>query len=245
VTPGSVTQLAILVVFVLPGVVYQVVRARLAGPSPENQDTTNKVLRALAASVVLVSLYMIVLGPTMVRVFTRTGADHGWWVVQHPRQTGVLVGVFLMLVPALAALLVVARWSLAARVAGHRSRFPLSLIGGSLERLEVRAQGRAGIRYDPTPTAWDWAVDHAATFTGFVRVRTSDGQWRGGVFGAGSYFSTYPEPPAIFVEQAWQLDESGAFVAEQDLSRGAWLPCVDATTVEFTGVQVETESVTP
>ena len=43
--------MAILIVFVLPGVVYQVVRARLAGASPENQDTTNKALRALGPRV--------------------------------------------------------------------------------------------------------------------------------------------------------------------------------------------------
>ncbi len=56
-TPSTATQLAILVTCVLPGIVYQAVRARLAGEAPQNRDTTNKILRALAASVVLVSVY--------------------------------------------------------------------------------------------------------------------------------------------------------------------------------------------
>jgi hypothetical protein len=91
-TPGTITQLAILIVFVLPGVVYQVVRARLAGASPENQDTTNKVLRALAASVVLVSAYMVVLGPSLVMALGHTGKKHDRWVVVHPREAGLLSG---------------------------------------------------------------------------------------------------------------------------------------------------------
>ena len=254
-TPGTITQLAILIVFVLPGVVYQVVRARLAGASPENQDTTNKVLRALAASVVLVSAYMIAAGPALVRAFGHTGKHHDRWVVVHPREAGVLVGLLIFVVPAGAAFAVAARWSAAARLANVKDRGPLGwdfllqrspvrFINGQLGALGVRASGKSGLRYDPTPTAWDWGVDHAATFQGFVRVKTKDGQWQGGVFGEGSYFSSYPEPPGVFVEQAWQLDESGAFLQEQDLSRGAWIPCQEAMTVEFTSLGPGSEATT-
>jgi hypothetical protein len=214
---------------------------------PENQDTTNKVLRALAASVVLVSAYMVVLGPSLVMALGHTGKKHDRWVVVHPREAGLLVGLLIFAIPASAAFGVAARWAGAAKVANLKDRGPLgqprvsqwwiaSLVNASLAALAVRASGKAGIRYDPTPTAWDWSVDHAATFQGFVRVKTKDGQWQGGVFGEGSYFSSYPEPPGVFVEQAWQLDENGTFLAEQDLSRGAWIPCQEAMTVEFTNL---------
>ncbi len=247
-TPGTITQLAIVIVFVLPGIVYQVVRARLSGASPENQDSTNKILRALAASIVLVSIYMIMVGPSIVKAFGYVGANHQRWVAVNPRLAGSYVGVFIFVVPAAAAFIIAARWSLAAQVAGAHERGLLSpsgwlaqtrgghLLNGQLASLGSKASGKAGLRYDPTPTAWDWATDHAAAFQGFVRVKTKDGQWQGGVFGQGSYFSTFPEAPAIFVEQAWQLDDSGTFQAEQDLSRGTWIPCHEAITVEFTSL---------
>lgn len=242
-TPGTITQLAILIVFVLPGVVYQVVRARLAGASPENQDTTNKALRALAASVVLVSAYMIAVGPELVQAFGHAGQHHDRWVVVHPREAGFLVGVLIFGIPAVAAFTVAKRWAIAARIANMKRRGPLGhrllgqsrlggYVNGELDALGLRASGKSGLLYDPTPTAWDWGVDHAATSRGFVRVKTKDG-WQGGVFGDGSYFSSYPEPPAIFVEQAWQLDESGTFFQAQDRSRGAWIACEEASTVEF------------
>jgi hypothetical protein len=191
---------------------------------------------------------MIVVGPTIIRAFGDTGPRHQSWFVENPRQAGLYVGLLIFAVPATSAFVVVARWSLAARVADIAGRGPLEPSGtlgrrglgralnAMLATMASRASGKGGLRYDPTPTAWDWATDHAATFQGFVRVKTKDGQWQGGVFGEGSYFSTFPEAPAIFVEQAWQLDDTGTFLAEQDLSRGTWIPCHEAITVEFTNV---------
>jgi Family of unknown function (DUF6338) len=63
--------------------------------------------------------------------------------------------------------------------------------------------------------------------------RTGIGYWKGGAFARGSYFTTYPESPAIFVEVAWQLDEDGEFVTEQLGTSGAWIPCAEALVVGF------------
>ena len=250
-TPSTVTQLLILVVFVMPGVVFQVVRARLAGESPQNQDTTNKILRALAASAALVSVYLILLGPGIVKAVGLTSA-HRRWASDHPREAGALIALLLLLVPATAALLVARRWPLLAYLISLRARkVPANAPSEPgrparrlrfLERLQARAEGKMGSRYDPTPTAWDWAVEHAVAFRGFVRVKTKDGEWQGGAFGNRSYFSTFPEPPGIFVEQAWQVDGQGAFFQEQSLTLGAWIPCDGATTVEFCSTIDDTES---
>lgn len=244
-TPTTATQLAILVMFVIPGVVYQAVRARLAGEAPQNRDTANKMLRALAASVVLVSFYMITLGPAILRTTGRTAAGTGAWVANHPRQAGILALTFFFAVPALAALLAARRWLIGEKVAGTRDRGLLAPAswasrhpaGKQLNRflcwLASRCEQRGGLRYDATPTAWDWGVDHGARSPGFVRVLSKDGYWKGGAFARGSYFTTYPEPPAIFVEAAWQLDEDGEFVTEQSGTSGAWIPCAEALVVEF------------
>ncbi len=244
-TALNVAQFTVLVTCVIPGVVYQAVRARLAGEAPQNRDTTNKVLRALAASVVLASIYLIVFGRTIVTALGGDAAQTRRWVSQHARLTGALALLLLFAVPALAAILAARRWQLGARVSAYRYRGPLdpdrrlgrALVGRAVNRLltwvEARSETRSGLQYDPTPTAWDWAVDHGASSEGYVRALGKDGQWKGGAFGRNSYFTTYPELPAIYVEQAWQLDDDGRLRSVQDASRGAWIPCAEALTVEF------------
>jgi hypothetical protein len=44
-TPSTVTQLVLLMLFVVPGVVYQAVRARLAGEAPQNRDALARISR--------------------------------------------------------------------------------------------------------------------------------------------------------------------------------------------------------
>ncbi|MEX3105961.1 MULTISPECIES: DUF6338 family protein [unclassified Streptomyces] len=60
--PSSVTQLVLVVVALLPGVVYQFVRERRRGPVPGETDLGHRLLRGLTASIVLDSLYFAVLG---------------------------------------------------------------------------------------------------------------------------------------------------------------------------------------
>jgi hypothetical protein len=246
-TPSTATQFVILIVFVIPGLVYQTVRARLAGEAPQNRDMTNKFLRALAASVVLASVYMIILGPMLVDALGGDAHDTRQWLTKHARLTGLLALVLLFAVPAIAATVAARRWHIGKRIAAWRARGPFSLdapLGASriarrmnrlLAWIGERSDSRGGLRYDPTPTAWDWAVDHGADTQAFVRILGPDGAWKGGALGSRSYFTTYPEPPAVFVERAWQVDETGGFVAEQDRTRGAWIPCEGARTVEFVG----------
>jgi hypothetical protein len=244
-TPSTATQLAILIMFVIPGLVYQAVRARLAGEAPQNRDTTNKILRALAASVVLVSVYLITLGPALLRIAGDTTAETRAWIAGHPREVGVLAFTLLFAAPALAALVAARRWRIGEAVARVRCRWllapgrwpashaPGKQVNRALSWLAAQCEQRGGLRYDATPTAWDWAVDHGARSPGFVRVLGKDGSWKGGAFARGSYFTSFPEPPAIFVEAAWQLDGDGEFVAQQPGTSGAWIPCVDALVVEF------------
>ncbi|MEU9979229.1 DUF6338 family protein [Streptomyces sp. NPDC051014] len=65
--PSTVAQLGLIVMAVLPGVTYQLVRERRLGSEPGEQVMTERVLRALAASVALDSLYAVILAPWIVR----------------------------------------------------------------------------------------------------------------------------------------------------------------------------------
>lgn len=64
--PSSVTQLVLVMVAFLPGVVYQFVRENRRGPVPDEADLGHRLLRALTASVVLNSLYFAVFGGELV-----------------------------------------------------------------------------------------------------------------------------------------------------------------------------------
>jgi hypothetical protein len=85
--------------------------------------------------------------------------------------------------------------------------------------------------YDPTPTAWDFASSRAGP--GFVRVLTKDGVWVGGYAGPQSFFTSYPEPREIFIEQAWVLDDQGTFESSVQGTAGLWIRCDDALIVQF------------
>ncbi len=206
-TPNTVTQLAILVAFVLPGSVYQAVRARLGGEIPANRDLANRVLRTLAASVVLDSVYGFVLGPTVVRLVgrDRTNTRLRHWFLDHTRFESLLALLLLFLFPAAAAYFAARRYIIGEWISHARERGPLGLTWGphharlrrwanaGLGWLGARSEIHGGLRFDPTPTAWDWAVDHGGSGEGFVRIVTGDGEWHGGLYRRDSYFSSYPD----------------------------------------------------
>jgi hypothetical protein len=61
-----------------------------------------------------------------------------------------------------------------------------------------------------------------------------DGTYLGGVYGRDSFTSSYPEPNAVFLQEAWPLKENGAFEhAPVSGSRGVWIKCDDVRAVEF------------
>ncbi|ALV34804.1 DUF6338 family protein [Streptomyces sp. CdTB01] len=99
--PSTVLQLALLVIVVLPGVTYQLLRERQKGPSPGERDLSERILRAIAASVALNSLYAVVLGPELAHLFKGEGDLNG--LLDHLRLTGLLLLVLVFVIPAGAA----------------------------------------------------------------------------------------------------------------------------------------------
>jgi hypothetical protein len=116
---------------VLPGVTYQVVRERLRGASPGEQNVSERVLRALLVSIALDLMYLVMLGPYLMHV-SHVGAKD--WMKTLPEEARELGGVALLLFFVVPAMMAFG----AARVAGRGSQ----------------ARVRSG------PTAWDYAFRH-------------------------------------------------------------------------------------
>lgn len=85
---------------------------------------------------------------------------------------------------------------------------------------------RGGLRkvttIDPTPRAWDFAFQEEGPF--FIRLKLRDGERIAGVFGENSFASAYPEPTDLFLEEAWRVDETGAFIERVPGTAGMVVP---------------------
>ena len=200
VVPGSVFQLAAVLLLVVPGIVYAAVRRRLTGPLPDDKDFSVRLVRAVAISAVLDLVYALVAGPRILEIASRPpevpGGPSGQLV--HPRSAAALALVLLVVVPTVLGAL--------AQIRLRLSRCPLGL---------------APVHH-PVPTAWDRAAPNRGNC--FVRVFTSDGHWVGGWVGPEAYVSTYPEPRDIFISVEWALDDDGAFLHAVPDSLGLFVP---------------------
>ncbi len=204
--PSTGVGLLIAVLFVVPGSVYQFVRSRLRGPAPDDASATNRVLRALAVSAVLVTIYAATAGPHLVTLArdSRRAPTIDDQFLAHGRELALWALGLLFLVPAALA---------------------------ALDYARLRAGWTFQLTYDPTPRAWDYAFrDINPTY---VRMLTTEGSWLGGWYGPNSFVSSYPEPREIYIEVAHLMNEDGSFGAEQPGSGGLYVRCDDIRAVEF------------
>lgn len=192
---------------VIPGFVHQGLLSRLRGPTPEDRELGTRILRSLAMSGGFALVYVAVFG-----LFTTPATfSNRATYLEHPTIAALVLFALIFAVPAAVA---ICQHSLAVR------------------RLYPDLPWRAYLRvYDPTPTAWDFAVNRVAP--GYVRVLTKDGEWIGGYAGGASYYTSYPEAREVFVERAWELGENGDFLEEVNGTAGRWIQCSDAVLVEF------------
>lgn len=206
--PADVQQLLILILFIVPGVVFQATRSRLRGPTPDDLDASGRVLRALGTSAFLAVVYVLILGNRLTARATGTSQGFGG----SPRDEAGWAALLIFVIPVLLAL-------------GQHA-------------VVVRARGYAWsalwknfLRYDVVPTAWDKAsVDRPPCY---VRILTGDGRWVGGLAGPQSFISAYPEGRDIFLDEAWELGSDGAFIKPVNGTLGMWVRCDDARVVQM------------
>lgn len=196
-------QVALLALFVLPGITYQFLRERWRGPVPGERDLSERVLRSIAASILLNLLYLIVAGPALVRLARRVGTQGWQGLTEDARQAGLLGLLLFVVVPAAAA--------------------------GGVTWWQRRTLRSA--RYRSTPTAWDRMFENRGSC--FVRVRLKDGAWAGGWYGSRSYASSYPQPPEVFLQTAWVMDPDGRFVRPIARSAGLHVRGADIDLLEL------------
>lgn len=217
--PNGWQQALTLLLGIVPGFVYQGMRSQLRGPRPEDRELGVRIVRALAVSGFLALLYVGVLGQWLMDVITRPSFGFERDNFYHPRATAWAFIILIFVIPIICAFLV-----------DLASTFLL------FEKFTQRIYKTLRIadkmsRYDPTPTAWDYASTEL--HAGFVRVLTKDQTWIGGFLGEKSYLSGYPESREIFLQQAWELKEDGSFVEPVKGSQGVWIRCDDAQLVQF------------
>ena len=216
--PSTSGQLLVLLLFVMPGSVYQTVRTRLRGPIPADHDAASKILRALAVSTGLNAVYLTLFGSAVIAPFKRQTTVVSEDGVS-PHLLGLWALVCLFLIPALLACFVfwLGRWNSNRTGAWLRDAWRTKL---GLERLA----------YYPSPRTWDFAFLEQDDL--WVRIKHADGTWTGGKYGRDSLVASYPEPLDVYLEIQWELDANGKFVAPIPNSKGVYVACEDAITVE-------------
>lgn len=191
---------------VIPGFVYQGARSYFRGPTPDEREIGVRVLRALALSGIFALAYVVTLGSLL----TSRISDPTRYL-ESPRLSALAALLLLFAIPFTVAAVV--------HVRNARKQYP---------GLKWRELFRV---YNPVPTAWDFA--NTRLEPGFIRVLTKDGLWIGGYAGEQSFFTSYPETREVFVEEAWDLDNDGAFQSAIPASVGMWVRCDDAQLVQF------------
>jgi len=149
---STVQQVVLVVFFVLPGISYQFVRERMRGPVPGERDLSERVLRALTASIALDAIYLMAIGPQIVHLIRPASGPWFSTAAAQPRQAAAVSLALFVVIPAAAAWLV-----------------------GLVERR------RHPSRFDPVPTAWDSAFRGRSTCFVRARLKSGAwvGGWYG------------------------------------------------------------------
>lgn len=207
--PGSIAQILATLVLVIPGFVFQIVRIRLLGRKPGDNEITTRILTAIAVSTMFALAYIVCIGETVAD--TDNLQDEA---LRHPREYALLGLLAAFVIPVIVAciyaLVSQSGWWTSERWAPHSERWT---------------------RIDPRPTAWDAVFGNLEEC--FIRVRTRDKTWYAGWFGARSYASSFPDPQSLYVEVAYKIDDNGQLGQPIEGSNGAIIDCSDAVWIEL------------
>lgn len=209
--PGDAFSLWVFLLVILPGLVWSGVRVSVRGRGLRDKELSTTVVQALVTSVLFDSVYLLVLGDSLVtRVSRVAGGD-----LSGTRGLSMSLLFLAILIPALSSL----AWN------GDVGWCKRTLLGVPVPIPVNRSP------YQPTPTAWDKALP---TMGGrWIRIRRSDGAFVGGWFANGSYLSSYPEARDLYVESQHHMNEDGSFGDEVDGTAGFWIAVQDDDIVEF------------
>lgn len=205
--PTTAFGVVAVVTLLVPGLVHELVRRELRGFRYDDLTIDARVAQALVVSVVLDAAYLTVAGPHVHDVLSFTGDTV---VMKQPVLLGVSTLIGALGVPALLAAVRYSPYRLRPRTLAPAAGSPFRRLRASIAR-KFPLHFERKIFYAGVPTAWDWGATSPAAR--MVRVRLPDGRYVGGLFGPGSYVSTYPEPRDLYISHQYHFEEDGSFGA--------------------------------
>lgn len=212
--PNGSFAVAALIILALPGLVNAGIRRWARGEDASDRNLGLSFARGLVFAVALTSGYFSVAGP-YVFAGVSTGQKADTLTVVDPRQVGLTVIVFYLLLPAALSLILNLK----------------HIAWISIERAPWIRYPRSRAGYTETPSAWEFAALRLDSC--WVRIRRADGKWIGGWFTKGSFANSYPEEQAIYIGEQWVVDSDGNFVAPVP-STGVYVKMVDTDVVQWT-----------
>ena len=222
--PTTLFGIAAVVALVVPGLVYAAIRTTLQGFVQADQSVTARIVQAVMISVLLDSLYLVVLGGWLFDFVPQSGV-----AIPHPRILGFLIFVLGVLAPAFIAYLRYSQAVWVSKVSGAIAPAVDHVLGWAVPHTGYRS----------VPTAWDWIASKKAYK--WVRVLNAQGRWVGGWSTDDTFFSSYPEPRDLYIPEQWDMDKKGTFLQRSERTSGVWLSLEGAQVVEWLEAQPTAE----
>lgn len=238
--PTTAFGVAAIIVLLVPGLAYSLVRRALKGFQYDDLTIDARVAQALVVSILLDAVYLLFASPWMGELI-EVKADQVF--IKSPFWVGIAVVFGAFIVPWLLAFL----FNCPYRVRRQDQKKPpanesrLHKIGRALGgKFPFRVERTS--YYASVPTAWDWVATQPQGR--MIRVTLPDGRRVGGFYGPGSYASTYPEPRDIFISHQYQMDSDGSLSEPAEGAAGMWLRISDEHIVEFHELSYTEEQLT-
>ncbi|MFF9565190.1 DUF6338 family protein [Leifsonia sp. NPDC014704] len=224
--PTTAFGIAAIVVLLVPGLTYGLVRRTLRGFRFDDLTIDARIAQALVVSVLLDAIYLAVGAAWIASVVHIEGNKV---FVEEPGLLGLAVLAGAFAIPGLLSFVLNSPYRI-------RRRVPKApRVVRPKKRKKQRAQSKYVIErttyYEAVPTAWDkGATDPRGRA---VRVTLPDGRMLGGFFGSGSYVSTYPEPRDLYLSHQYFVEADGTLGELIPGTAGVWLRISDDHIVEF------------
>jgi hypothetical protein len=94
------------------------------------------------------------------------------------------------------------------------------------------------LKFDhPTRTGWDWFFGRGKHC--YILFHLKEKKLLGGYYGEKSFVSAAPQPPEVYVEEVWRVDDRGEFIEKVEGTMGCVIRLADCERVEFLEVEYE------
>lgn len=222
--PSTAADLLIVLVAVLPGSIFTWAYERQN--SAYGVAFADRVLRFIAVSVIF---HLLLAWP-----------EYGIFRVTIEGRRQLATGQFALLWAG--ACLLAALPAVAGTVLGGLYATRTARTGWTWVRRHLSAAGETRLLATllgrtPAPRAWDDLFSERPTV--YLRIQVAGGEWLAGRFAEESYAGGFPNATDLYLEQAWEIDQSTGILGENGLGFPIYIP---ADTIRWIDVIGEQES---